>query len=144
MTLDNNERLKDKVAIVTGGAYGIGKAIVFDYVKEGAKVMACDMDEIHTKEMRLGEDVNLSQLASELEGYVGADIEAMCREAVMIALREDLKIDKITLRHFREARKVIHPSSNERITKEFAELERKLLGKSEIGRKDVLGLKDYL
>ncbi len=99
---------------------------------------------IHTKKMNLSDDVNLSQLASELEGYVGADIEAICREAVMIALREDLKIDKISLRHFREARKVIHPSSNERIIKEFEELEQKLLGKSEIGRKDVLGLKDYL
>jgi transitional endoplasmic reticulum ATPase len=100
--------------------------------------------EIHTKGMNLSDDVNLSQLASELEGYVGADIEAMCREAVMIALREDLKVDKISIKHFREARKVIHPSSNERIIKEFEELERKLLGKSEIGRKDVLGLKDYL
>ncbi|MFX0085355.1 MAG: CDC48 family AAA ATPase [Candidatus Hodarchaeota archaeon] len=99
---------------------------------------------IHTKKMNLSDDVNLSQLASELEGYVGADIEAMCREAVMIALREDLKTEKISIRHFREAKKVIHPSSNERIIKEFEELERKLLGKSEIGRKDVLGLKDYL
>ncbi|MHA2073912.1 MAG: AAA family ATPase, partial [Candidatus Hodarchaeales archaeon] len=100
--------------------------------------------QIHTKGMKLSEDVNLAQLAKELEGYVGADIEAMCREAVMIALREDLDTDLISMEHFREARKVIHPSSNARIIKEFEELERKLLGKSEIGRKDVLGLKDYL
>ena len=100
--------------------------------------------QIHTKGMKLSEDVNLAQLAKELEGYVGADIEGMCREAVMIALREDLDTDLIYMEHFRKARKVIHPSSNSRIIKEFEELERKLLGKSEIGRKDVLGLKDYL
>jgi transitional endoplasmic reticulum ATPase len=100
--------------------------------------------EIHTKGMNLGEDVNLSQLASELDGYVGADIEAICREAVMIALREDLKVKEILMTHFREAKKVIHPSANARIIKEFEQLEIKLLGKSEIGRKDVLGLKDYL
>ncbi len=100
--------------------------------------------EIHTKKMNLGEDVNLSQLASELDGYVGADIEAICREAVMIALREDLNVKEILMTHFREAKKVIHPSANTRIIKEFEQLELKLLGKSEIGRKDVLGLKDYL
>ncbi|MFX0123673.1 MAG: CDC48 family AAA ATPase [Candidatus Hodarchaeota archaeon] len=98
---------------------------------------------IHTYGMKLKSDVNLSQLASDLEGYVGADIAAICREAVMIALREDLNTELIELRHFREAKKAVHPSINERIIKEFEELERKLLGKSEIG-KDVLGLKDYL
>ncbi|MFX0049770.1 MAG: CDC48 family AAA ATPase [Candidatus Hermodarchaeota archaeon] len=100
--------------------------------------------QIHTKGMKLGPDVNLPQLAEELQGYVGADIAAICREAVMIALRIDLKTEFIEMKHFREAKKVVHPSSNERIMREFEELERKLLGKSEIGRKDVLGLKDYL
>ena len=100
--------------------------------------------QIHTRTMKLGSDVNLSQLASDLDGYVGADIAAICREAVMIALREDLNTELIQNRHFLEARKVIHPSSNTKIIKEFEELERKFLGKSEIGRKDVLGLKDYL
>ncbi|UCG03036.1 MAG: CDC48 family AAA ATPase [Candidatus Heimdallarchaeota archaeon] len=99
---------------------------------------------IHTNGMKLGTDVDLSQLASDLEGYVGADIAAICREAVMIALREDLNADLIELRHFHEAKKAVHPSINDRIIKEFIELERKLLGKSEIGKKDILGLKDYL
>jgi transitional endoplasmic reticulum ATPase len=99
---------------------------------------------IHTSGMKLDTDVNLSQLASDLEGYVGADIAAICREAVMIALRENLNVELIELRHFNEAKKAIHPSIDERIIKEFMELERKLLGKSEIGRKDVLGIKEYL
>jgi len=36
-------RLKDKVAIVTGGVAGIGKEISLGYVKEGAKVVAIDV-----------------------------------------------------------------------------------------------------
>ncbi|MBC9786348.1 glucose 1-dehydrogenase [Heliobacterium chlorum] len=36
-------RLKDKVAIVTGSARGIGEAIVRDFLKEGAKVIICDI-----------------------------------------------------------------------------------------------------
>lgn len=99
---------------------------------------------IHTRKMRLGKDVNLVQLADDLESYVGADIEAICREAVMIALRDDLNIETIEMRHFEAAKKIVHASSGPEIEQRFQELERKLLGKSEIGRKDVLGLKDYL
>ncbi len=99
---------------------------------------------IHTKGMSLSEDVDIKKLATDLEGYVGADLAAICREAVMIGLREDLKIEKITMNHFLAAKSVIHPSASSRITKEFELLEKKLLGKSEIARKDRLDIKDYL
>lgn len=44
---------------------------------------------IHAKNIPLEDDVNLEELADMTEGYVGADIESVCREAVMLALRED-------------------------------------------------------
>ena len=51
-------RLKDKVAIVTGGVAGIGKEIALGYVKEGAKVAAIDVAadavEAMDKELRAG------------------------------------------------------------------------------------------
>src|SRR5207247_11472183 len=42
---------------------------------------------VHTKGMPL-EGVDLEELAVDLDGYSGADIEGLCREAAMIALRE--------------------------------------------------------
>src|SRR4030067_619408 len=59
---------------------------------------------VHTKEMPL-EGVDIEELAVELEGYTGADIEGLCREAAMIALRENKKAKKVTMVHFQEGRK---------------------------------------
>ncbi|HYU32482.1 MAG TPA: CDC48 family AAA ATPase [Thermoanaerobaculia bacterium] len=43
--------------------------------------------EIHTRGMPLGEDVDLAKLAAITHGFVGADLEALCREAAMTTLR---------------------------------------------------------
>ena len=43
--------------------------------------------EIHTRGMPLAEDVDLERLAQITHGFVGADLEALCREAAMITLR---------------------------------------------------------
>jgi len=56
--------------------------------------------QIHTRVMPLEESVNLKKLASELNGYTGADIKALCREAAMKSLRRylpeiDLESDSI-------------------------------------------------
>ncbi len=43
---------------------------------------------IHTKNVPLDEDVDLEEIAKKTEGYSGADLEALVKEAAMIALRE--------------------------------------------------------
>jgi len=72
-----------------------------------------DIFKVHTKNMPLAEDVDLEELAEKTEGYTGADIEAVCREAAMIALRENLNAEKVEKRHFEEALKKIRPSVKE-------------------------------
>jgi transitional endoplasmic reticulum ATPase len=57
--------------------------------------------QIHTRGMPLAADIDMRQLASELYGYTGADIKALCREAAMKALRRylpeiDLEGDKVS------------------------------------------------
>ncbi|KNC79540.1 transitional endoplasmic reticulum ATPase [Sphaeroforma arctica JP610] len=55
---------------------------------------------IHTKNMKLGDDVDLEQVANETHGYVGADLAQLCSEAALQQIREkmdliDLDDDKI-------------------------------------------------
>ncbi|UCG89974.1 MAG: CDC48 family AAA ATPase [Candidatus Heimdallarchaeota archaeon] len=66
--------------------------------------------EIHTKNMPLAEDVNLDRLAKETEYYVGADLDAICREAGMIALREGLDTNIVEWRHFEDSLSRVHSS----------------------------------
>ncbi len=65
---------------------------------------------IHTKNMPLDKDVNITQLSKVTEGYTGADIESLCREAAMLSLREDKNARTIKKTHFEEAMKKVPPS----------------------------------
>ncbi len=64
---------------------------------------------VHTAKMPLADDVDLEALAKRTEGFVGADIEAVCREAVMLTLRESLESEKVDMKHFKEAMKKVKP-----------------------------------
>lgn len=46
---------------------------------------------IHLKGKPLSSEVDIANLAKRTEGYVGADIEAICREAAILALRDVIK-----------------------------------------------------
>jgi transitional endoplasmic reticulum ATPase len=71
---------------------------------------------VHTRKMPLSEDVNIEELAKLADGYTGADIAAVCREATMIALREtyantgSLQVVKVSRKHFLDALSRIPPS----------------------------------
>jgi transitional endoplasmic reticulum ATPase len=64
--------------------------------------------DIYSSKMPLSDDVNLEELSRNLEGFVGSDIQALCREAGLIALREDIEIEKVSYHHFLEAREKVH------------------------------------
>ncbi|MCJ7431359.1 CDC48 family AAA ATPase, partial [Candidatus Bathyarchaeota archaeon] len=49
---------------------------------------------IHTKKNPLVKSVSLQKLAAETEGYMGSDVEAICREATMLAIRKHVKNNK--------------------------------------------------
>ncbi|MCL7399939.1 MAG: CDC48 family AAA ATPase, partial [Thaumarchaeota archaeon] len=82
--------------------------------------------QIHTRGMPLAEDVDLEKIANVTHGFVGADLEALCKEAAMRALRRilpqiDFEKEKIpaeilnkivvTMDDFMEALKEVEPSA---------------------------------
>lgn len=64
---------------------------------------------VHTRRMPLG-DVDLAAIAAMTDGYVGADLAAVCREAGLAAYREDPDADRVLMRHFESALKAVGPS----------------------------------
>jgi transitional endoplasmic reticulum ATPase len=79
--------------------------------------------EIHLKRMPIAGGVDAKKLAELTEGYVGADIEGVCREAGMIALREDIKAKEVLMKHFEKALEVVRPSVDKEIEDVYKQLE---------------------
>jgi len=97
---------------------------------------------IHTRAMPLAADVNLQEIAEHSHGFVGADLEALCQEVGMIALRgflaaypletdsaasADLDALKVTREDFLAGLKEVEPSATreffiEKSTSKFASL----------------------
>lgn len=70
---------------------------------------------VHTRRMPL-KAVSLEKLAKLTDGYSGADIENLCREAGMEAIRENIKAKNITMKHFDRAMKRIKPTMRKEYT----------------------------
>lgn len=103
--------------------------------------------DIHTRGMPLADDVDLNWLSAVTHGFVGADMEALCREAAMTALRRILpSIDlsaaqipygvleslQVTMADFRSALTEVEPSA---IREVFTEV-------PDVGWDDVGGLEE--
>jgi len=86
------------------------------YVPAPNEKARIEIFKVHTRNMPL-KKVDLKKLAKETEGYSGADIEALSREAAMFALRDAVKDKKeakeITSKHFGKALKKVRPSITE-------------------------------
>ncbi|MEJ2126066.1 MAG: CDC48 family AAA ATPase [Candidatus Bathyarchaeota archaeon] len=80
------------------------------YVPEPDKDSRLEIFKIYTKDMPLADDVNLAQLSVMTKKYSGADIEALCREAGINALRKDIEAKAVTAEDFRKALDKTGPS----------------------------------
>jgi transitional endoplasmic reticulum ATPase len=80
------------------------------YVPEPDNEARKKIFEIYTKNMPLAEDVDLSHLSDITKNYSGADINGLCREAALNALRKNVEAKKVTMADFQEAMKKRKPT----------------------------------
>ncbi|MBY8997087.1 MAG: CDC48 family AAA ATPase [Candidatus Thorarchaeota archaeon] len=78
--------------------------------------------QVHTREMPLDSGVDIEKLADLTEGFSGADIEGLVREAAMAAVRNDWKPKPVEMRHFEEALGEVRPSISPDDLKRFLAL----------------------
>ena len=67
---------------------------------------------VHTAEMPL-KGVDVDDLAERTDGFVGADIEALCKEAALNALRLNPDASEVRMSDFEKALIAVYPSTNE-------------------------------
>ncbi|USN45159.1 MAG: CDC48 family AAA ATPase [Candidatus Woesearchaeota archaeon] len=76
---------------------------------------------VHLKNIPTDE-IDLKKMVAATKGYVGADIESLCREAAIMALRRDMKTGNVTQEDFDEALKKVTSSVTPEIEKMYEEL----------------------
>ncbi|MFW9831057.1 MAG: CDC48 family AAA ATPase [Candidatus Thorarchaeota archaeon] len=127
--LDGMEELKNVVVIAaTNRPEIIDKALLrpgrFDriiLVPHPDKDARFEILQVHTRNMPLNDDVDLKALAKTTEGYSGADLANLVREAGMYAIRAEETIETVTAKHFDAALQKIAPSITPEMIKAYQE-----------------------
>jgi transitional endoplasmic reticulum ATPase len=112
--LDGMEELKDVVLIAATNRPDMidpallrpGRLDRLIYIQPPEEKEREEIFRIHLEGKPVGKDVSVPELAKITDGYVGADIEAICREASMLALREFIESD-VEMEHVGKAAKNI-------------------------------------
>ncbi len=90
---------------------------------------------VHTRNMKLDPDMKVGELAEKTDGYSGADIEAVCREAGLNAIREAIsdtknkekpKARKVSKAHFDRALKQVSASYTEKDRETWQEIRKQI------------------
>ncbi|MEO2179028.1 MAG: CDC48 family AAA ATPase, partial [Candidatus Poseidoniia archaeon] len=92
---------------------------------------------IHTADMPLGR-FKINDLASSLQNYTGADIEAICREAALIAMRAERKT--VSKKHFEQAIERVRPTVTDEMMQYYGRMEAMLTSGLESVRRRPDGL----
>ena len=87
------------------------------YIPPPSREARLEILKVHTKNMPLGSSVDLEEIATLTEGFTGADLENLCREAGMAAIRDGS--DVVERRHFDEGLKVVRPSVDKETIKYY-------------------------
>ncbi len=132
--MDGLESMKDVIVLAaTNRPELIDRALLrtgrfdrFVYVPAPDKKSREKIFEIYTKNMPLDEDVAIKKLVEMTEYFVGGDVEALCREAGMRALRENMDAKIVSMKHFNDPLKSLHASVTPQILENYEKMDKEL------------------
>jgi len=82
--------------------------------------------EVHTRDMPVDEEVELGKLAEQTEGFVGSDIESVCREAGMNSLRNNIDSEEVTTEDFENAIDEVRPTATKDNLEQYRAMTKKM------------------
>ncbi len=135
--LDGISRLSDVIVIgatnrpdlIDRALLRPGRMDLLIYVPPPDKQARYHILKIHTRNMKLASDIDLTHIAEITEYYTGADLAAVVREAAMNALRRNLDAEEVTMADFLNALSKIGPSLNEKIVSWYEDYTKKIVAK---------------
>ncbi|MHA1713266.1 MAG: CDC48 family AAA ATPase [Candidatus Ranarchaeia archaeon] len=86
----------------------------------------------YLRKMPLDDNVDINYLASKTKGFAGSDIATLCREAGITALRENITADKVSIRHFEEGLRYVHPTITEEMVNWYRKIKESLYRRQRI------------
>jgi NAD(P)-dependent dehydrogenase (short-subunit alcohol dehydrogenase family) len=116
------DKLKNKVAIITGGDSGIGRAVAVHFAKEGADCLISYLDEKEDAEETVKMVEKEGRRCVAIAGDIGE--EPVCRSIVKCALEEFGKIDIL-----------VNNAAEHHEQKEFTEISTEQLHKTDLAPK---------
>ncbi|XP_054845912.1 ribosome biogenesis protein SPATA5 isoform X2 [Eublepharis macularius] len=115
--MDGIEQLKDvTVLAATNRPDMIDKALMrpgridrIIYVPLPDAATRREIFKIQFRKMPISDEIHLEELVQQTEKYSGAEITAVCREAALLALQEDIQATSIMGQHFQQALAIVTP-----------------------------------
>lgn len=90
------------------------------------KEMRKNIFKVHTKRMPLAQNVSFDELSERTDGFSGADIENLCRETGLNALRENISATVVSKKHFEDALKMMAPSIPKNVAEYYQNIDKKM------------------
>ncbi|XP_053921065.1 ribosome biogenesis protein SPATA5 isoform X2 [Cuculus canorus] len=131
--MDGIEQLKDvTILAATNRPDMIDKALLrpgridsIIYVPLPDAATRGEIFKLHFRSMPVSDEVCLAELIQHTEKYSGAEITAVCREAALLALQEDIDAKVIMGRHFRSALTVVTPRIPDSLIQFYADYQQR-------------------